>query len=222
MFSSSSSCSSSSHHLSLPLLFHFLCLFFSLHFLRLLLFSSAFFSSSRRRRCRHLPPPICFSAQLDRVLLLDPHDGNAFCVDGHNMNGSAQPRFACGNATSFECFFLPLSSCTLDDALAWPRRLGGGGGGGGTGTGTGGGGTGGTGGGTAPPRASGVLRVLPGGRAGQSPSAPHHRPRSRLLPQRRPGRRARRRRGPVPSPCGDLCSPGGRRRRQRRRQRRGR
>jgi len=114
---------------------------------------------------------------LDRVLLLDPSDGNLFSVDSsvgerHRRAASASPDasaaasfasssassassassssftgesngqeqatvaaaateekeeeavpFACGQTTSFECFFLPLSPCSLRDALLWPERV---------------------------------------------------------------------------------------------------
>lgn len=54
---------------------------------------------------------------LGRILVLDPGDGNVFATDRPSTG-------FCGNTTSFECFLMPLSSCSMADALAHnPSKL---------------------------------------------------------------------------------------------------
>eukprot|EP00658_Telonema_sp_P-2_P024713 TRINITY_DN19938_c0_g1_i6.p1 TRINITY_DN19938_c0_g1~~TRINITY_DN19938_c0_g1_i6.p1 ORF type:complete len:365 (-),score=69.97 TRINITY_DN19938_c0_g1_i6:21-1115(-) len=63
---------------------------------------------------------LALAIQLGRVLVLDPADKNLFATDPSDDDDdnvtSSRVKF-CGAITSLECFFLPLSSCSIEDAL---------------------------------------------------------------------------------------------------------
>ena len=66
---------------------------------------------------------------LNRILIFHPHDMNKFALDGVDTSaGGAAPATPntpfCHGDSSFGCFFLPLSSCTFEDAIASGRSTG--------------------------------------------------------------------------------------------------
>ena len=61
----------------------------------------------------------------NRIVVFHPHDMNKFAIDGsHSASAQHGDVPFCSGDSSFGCFFLPLSSCTFEDAIAAGRGSG--------------------------------------------------------------------------------------------------
>uniref|UniRef100_A0A7S2WTA9 Uncharacterized protein n=1 Tax=Rhizochromulina marina TaxID=1034831 RepID=A0A7S2WTA9_9STRA len=65
---------------------------------------------------------LALAQEMGRVLVAHPGDDNVFSQDPQPGTAQAarlpEPLPFCGTQTSLECFFLPISSCTMADAMA--------------------------------------------------------------------------------------------------------